>query len=63
MSGLHDYDPERDGEEERWAASLALQGLAVVGTRPWPVDRSQGSPAAPLESAPGRGRPDHLTIT
>ena len=26
MYALHDYDPERDGDEEAWAAGLAEQG-------------------------------------
>jgi hypothetical protein len=26
LYALHDYDPERDGDQEAWAASLAKQG-------------------------------------
>lgn len=29
-TGVHDYDPERDGDEQAWAAALAAQGW-----RPW----------------------------
>ena len=34
---VHDYDPERDGDEEVWAASLAAQGWRMweAGPGPW----------------------------
>ena len=34
---LHDYDPERDGDEEAWAAKLAEQGCRMwePGPGPW----------------------------
>ena len=37
MYALHDYDPERDGDEEAWAASLAEQGRRMwePGPGPW----------------------------
>jgi hypothetical protein len=52
INGLFDYDPERDGDEEAWAASLAEQGVADVGAGSWPVDQARGASAAALESAP-----------
>ena len=37
LYALHDYDPERDGDQEAWAASLAWQGWRMwePGSGPW----------------------------
>ena len=37
MYALHDYDPERDGDEEAWAAAMAEQGWRMwePGPGPW----------------------------
>ena len=37
MYALHDYDPERDGDEEAWARELAQQGWRTwePGAGPW----------------------------
>jgi hypothetical protein len=37
MYALHDYDPERDGDVEAWAASLAEQAWRMwePGPGPW----------------------------
>ena len=35
--GLFDFDPERDGDEEAWAAKLAAEGWRTwaAGAGPW----------------------------
>jgi hypothetical protein len=40
MYALHDYDPERDGDEEAWAARLERRS-GGCGARPRLVDHAR----------------------